>query len=192
MDPTQLDQAAIAATVPALTTIATAAPPSMPTTAPAPATSEPVPAPALVAMPASAPDPTPAPIAPATPAAPVAAQAPVAEVAASAGTDAWLAVPITHNEPLLTFGSAGPDVRRLVTLLAAVGGQYATNAVIRGESPADVFDNSVMADVRRFQTDFAVAEDVESWQGHPVPAHEVAPNVVGPHTWHALHVLTGK
>lgn len=106
--------------------------------------------------------------------------------------DAFAGPPIAHNEPLLSYGSAGEAVRRLVTLLAAVGPQYANNTVIRGESPADVFDNSVMADVRRFQVDYGVSEDLDAWQGHPIPAVDLVEHYIGANTWHALHTLTDR
>jgi len=177
--------------------VASAAPASVSAGVPA----QPVSAPSLTPAPAPAPpapaQPVSAPAAIATApvaAAPVVAQpAPVTPAPATAPSvdQPWLAVPLEHSEPLLTYGSAGEKVRLLATLLARVSPNYATNNVIRGLSPADVLDNSVMADVARFRAEYAISEDLQAWQGHPVPATDLVGAYVGPHTWHALYVLAG-
>jgi hypothetical protein len=92
--------------------------------------------------------------------------------------------PVTHNEPILTGGSAGAPVERLVRLLAAAG--YASNTIVKGENPHAVLDNSVMADVHRFWNEKGVAEPQELFQGRDVDPTKEAGKWVGPHTWQAL------
>lgn len=75
---------------------------------------------------------------------------------------------ITHSEPLLSHGAAGPQVGRLVELLAACG--HANNTVVSGDNPDRVFDNSVGEDVRRFCAEHGL-EDT---------------GIVGPEIWQAL------
>jgi hypothetical protein len=83
---------------------------------------------------------------------------------------------ITHHEPILASGSAGPLVRKLVDLLAVNG--HATNTIVNGENPGQVLDQSVMADVRAFAKEKDVAED---------PAAGIEGDYIGPNTWQALY-----
>jgi peptidoglycan hydrolase-like protein with peptidoglycan-binding domain len=83
---------------------------------------------------------------------------------------------LTHKQPIVTSGAAGPLVRELVDLLAVAG--HATNTIIDGENPGGVFDNSVLSDVRAFQAAHQVQED---------PEMEIAGDFVGPNTWQALY-----
>lgn len=144
-----------------------------------------------------------APASPAAPVEPVAAAQPTQEAAPSpvqaadtAAVDQHVGAlaqevpageelpPVTHNEPILTGGSAGPAVERLCRLLAAAG--YASNTVVKGENPPAVLDNSVMADVNRFRAAHDVHEPPELFQGRDVPAADEEGKWVGPHTWQAL------
>lgn len=130
------------------------------------------PTPAAAPDPAPAADPAPAPpvLDPAAPAPPVPDAAPAAETAPPQ------APKITHNEPLLCSGSAGPVVRRLVNLLAAAG--HASNTIILGENPGGVLDQSVMADVRAFCKEQGVVESSNL---------EISGDFVGPATWQAIY-----
>jgi hypothetical protein len=86
------------------------------------------------------------------------------------------AVTVTHKEPILASGAAGPIVRKLVDLLAVCG--HATNTIITGDNPGGVLDNSVMSDVRAFRTQYDITED---------PGLEIAGDFIGPYTWQALY-----
>lgn len=93
---------------------------------------------------------------------------------------------VLHKFPILTGGSGGnlgtPYVRALAELLAQLG--YNTNNVIKGL--VTHFDDSLGADVARFQADNDVREPLSAYQGHSRPAHEIAANLVGPYTVQAL------
>jgi len=93
---------------------------------------------------------------------------------------------VLHRFPHLTGGSGGPQdgpyVRALAELLAEAG--YTSNEVINGRQRE--FDNSMMADVRRFQADNDVRENTDAYHGHPHPAEQIVRNLVGPYTVQAL------
>jgi hypothetical protein len=93
---------------------------------------------------------------------------------------------VVHDEPLLTYGSAGPEVERLVGLLARLG--YADTREPLAAA-AQVFDNSVMANVQRFQSEHGVSESLDQFQGLNVPAATLVEHHVGPYTWQALYDL---
>ena len=88
---------------------------------------------------------------------------------------------ITHNNPILASGSAGPIVRELVQLLAVVG--HATNTIISGENPGAVLDNSVMGDVKSFMKEHEIVES---------PNLDISGDFVGPYTWQALYDEAAK
>lgn len=58
--------------------------------------------------------------------------------------------------PVLEPGAEGPDVTRLVNLLAVLG--YRTNDVINNKGAAPVYDATVEADVEAAQTALVVSE----------------------------------
>jgi hypothetical protein len=91
---------------------------------------------------------------------------------------------VTHSRPILSYGSAGPEVRELAEMLAELG--YDDNEVIKGRSPANGLDNTLMADVRRFATDHGVREDSAAFDGKEVPASRLVDEHVGPYIWQAL------
>ncbi len=88
---------------------------------------------------------------------------------------------ITHKEPILASGAAGPVVKRLVDLLAVCG--HDSNTIIAGENPGNVFDNTVMSDVKAFRAAQNIQED---------PSLDIAGDFVGPATWQALYDTTEK
>jgi hypothetical protein len=91
---------------------------------------------------------------------------------------------VTHRHPMLSYGAAGDEVVALCDLLAELG--YDDNAVARGQSPGNVLDNTVMADVSRFCSDYGVRNDVDEFQGQEVPANRLVDHHVGPYIWQAL------
>jgi hypothetical protein len=97
---------------------------------------------------------------------------------------------VNHNQPTLTFGSAGPDVLELVRLLKNLG--YATNTVAAGTNFQNVLDGSVMTDVRRFCADHDVANDPAEFIGREQPPEVYQNTHVGPYIWEALYRLQPK
>jgi hypothetical protein len=97
---------------------------------------------------------------------------------------------VTHNEPLLATGASGEPVERLCKLLAHAG--FATNTIVKGENPANVLDNSVMADVERFWAAYPDArEPDELYAGREGSIESLRGSWVGPHTWQKLYELAG-
>lgn len=97
---------------------------------------------------------------------------------------------VTHNEPLLATGASGETVERLCKLLAHAG--FATNTVVKGENPANVLDNSVMADVERFWAAYPDArEPDELYAGREGSVESLQGSWIGPHTWQKLYELAG-
>lgn len=99
--------------------------------------------------------------------------------------------PVTHGDPILTFGAAGPAVEKLARLLAHAGEAYATNTIVNGTNPHNILDNTVMADVRRFRADYDVSEPKDLYQSRDVAADLIDGTWVGPYTWQKLYELAG-
>lgn len=97
---------------------------------------------------------------------------------------------VTHNKPLMTQGTAGPDVVELARRLAMLG--YTSNSITRGQNHANVFDNTVWGDVVQFQRDHGVRENEASFSGGTVPAQDLVHRHVGPYTWQALIELSDQ
>jgi hypothetical protein len=99
---------------------------------------------------------------------------------------------VTHNKPLLTEGSAGPDVAELARRLALLGPEYRDNTIAQGRNPGDVLDSSVMRSVRAFQRDYGVAENEDSFNGGSVPGSALVDRHVGPYTWQSIIQLSDE
>lgn len=93
---------------------------------------------------------------------------------------------VIHHFPHITGGSGGPQtgpyVRALAEMLAELG--YHDNEVIAGR--VGHYENTLAGDVARFRRDNDVRENVDAYNGHAHPAHDVARNLVGPYTIQAI------
>jgi hypothetical protein len=120
-------------------------------------------------------------------AAPVAA--PAAPAAAPEVVPPAPAPEVTHNQPTLTYGAAGPAVLELVVLLQKAG--YASNSIAQGTNTVGYFDETVMADARAFAQDHGVAEDPAGFQGREGgDAQRNVQHHVGPVIWQTLIDVT--
>ena len=109
---------------------------------------------------------------------------PVAPVNAVPLPEPKVLPPVTHHEPMLTYGAAGDAVEKLVRLLAVNG--YGNTSFATGDNPSRVLDNTVMMEVKRFAADNGVAEQLEGFKSLSVPAEQLVGEHVGPYTWQAL------
>jgi hypothetical protein len=95
------------------------------------------------------------------------------------GTQPWEAdnpPAITHDQRMLSSGTAGPAVAELGALLADVG---IPTSISEGGNPHAIYDAQMGAAVRRFCAEYGVSED-------PAIVAAMTPDVVGPWIWEAL------
>lgn len=90
---------------------------------------------------------------------------------------------VAHSKPILTSGSAGPEVLELAQRLDVLG--YETT-ISKGENPMAVLDPSVSSAVAQFRQDYGVREDPEPFGGATEEGQRAAANHVGPWTWEAV------
>jgi peptidoglycan hydrolase-like protein with peptidoglycan-binding domain len=88
-------------------------------------------------------------------------------------------VVIGHDRPILTSGSAGPDVEELARRLGDLG--Y-SNSVTEGENPFAVLDQSILGAARAFAGDYGVREDPSGFGG----SEREAEGHIGPWLWEAV------
>jgi hypothetical protein len=91
--------------------------------------------------------------------------------------------PVSHSQPLLASGSAGPAVNELCSRLLTLG--YETSFAV-GENPFGVVDATVLAAVKQFRGDFGVDEDPSPFGGETDEGLRTASNHIGPWTWEAI------